>query len=132
MMDVIEYPTDSESDISDEDVKGGEVVDSHVTSAVATLLSQARHSSSTVVGSEAYGANAQDEDDDDEDDDIDDDEEGCSESEVVNAGDTTTLDSDDDDFEDFRTYHFGESNFTVPKRYVVKDMVGKGAYGIVW
>eukprot|EP00475_Leptophrys_vorax_P029109 TRINITY_DN4249_c0_g1_i3.p2 TRINITY_DN4249_c0_g1~~TRINITY_DN4249_c0_g1_i3.p2 ORF type:complete len:410 (+),score=113.51 TRINITY_DN4249_c0_g1_i3:431-1660(+) len=35
------------------------------------------------------------------------------------------------DFDDYRTYDFGESSFCVPKRYVVKDLIGKGAYGIV-
>jgi hypothetical protein len=34
--------------------------------------------------------------------------------------------------QDWRTFAFGPDYFTVPMQYSVRDLIGKGAYGIVW
>ncbi len=34
--------------------------------------------------------------------------------------------------EEMKRYVFGEDAFIVPSRYFVKDVIGRGAYGVVW
>ena len=34
--------------------------------------------------------------------------------------------------QDMKRFVFGEDAFIVPSRYFVRDVIGRGAYGVVW